>query len=775
MGRNKTILLTSFTAAIGLSLVFGRSCPFGTQPAIFMQFRPSRLTTVRSNVQLYCNASTVGLKNAKDTRWTLEIHDKKGKLNSCETKKETVECTYDIQNVTHADAKLYLCVAKLNGGCSRKNTTLSVKDCTKDKDGLFRVSACLTDRLSILCQWKYRVESCDRRFRLYWSHKGPVDTHSKSKIVSLNDTSYEITNLEPVSRREYWVGMAVETTKGISKIYRTKKSLGPICTRYKNGFFSVIASITNNNTIFISWNYEVERCDERFVVYWSSKGPVTKLTQHRKFIDDKNLTSFEIKELEPRTQYWIGMAVVTKSGMSEIYSFNGTVMTRAIRDVINHDGRKESNDSATPAVIIVILIICLLGIGVTVFLVVRNRKRQSSDDTTRVVPVINGAAQNLDILYPESPQQVNLPPLSHKMLLGNVFEGKENTQIQAAEASTSELLEGIYHVVESEYLTVLDEWEVPRDKLSITSTSLGSGQFGIVKKGTFRITDENGEDIDLPVAVKFLKDSATEIDRSDLLTELRILKFVNTHPHQNILCLIGACTSEEPISVITEYCARGNLKHVLRKYSEIIDGTIPAESEPKLTSEQLLSIAVDIARGMEHLAAMKFVHRDLAARNILVTGSWIAKISDFGLARETSSEGEYIKNRRNLLPVKWTAIEALVEGRFTTASDVWSYGVVLWEISNIGGSPYNGISPHDIMSHVGSGGRLGRPVRCSPYLFSIMSQCWETLPEKRPTFTTLRQKLSAMLDEAESTYINVGFMSESGKENNGYFERYTSP
>ena len=92
-----------------------------------MQFRPSRVTTVGSSIQLYCNASTVGLNNAKGTRWTLDIHDKKGKLNSCETKKETIECTYDIQNVTHADAKLYLCVAKLLGGCSYKNTTLSVK------------------------------------------------------------------------------------------------------------------------------------------------------------------------------------------------------------------------------------------------------------------------------------------------------------------------------------------------------------------------------------------------------------------------------------------------------------------------------------------------------------------------------------------------------------------------------------------------------------------------------------------------------------------------
>ncbi|CAB4002293.1 fibroblast growth factor receptor 3-like, partial [Paramuricea clavata] len=556
-------------------------------------------------------------------------------------------------------------------------------------------------------------------------------------------------DLEPNSRREYWVGMAVQTSKGLSRIYRVRKSFGPICTSNKDGRFSMNGSITKNNTISINWNYEPESCDESFAIYWSRNGPISKFSQPQQFVKNTNITSFETKELESDTQYWIGMAVITTNGSSKIYVYNGTLITAAIDDAGDpgKDSRKE-NDLTTPVVIFIILIICLLGIACTVFLVVKKRRRKSHDSIP-VVQMTNGAAQNLDILYPETESTgiVNVPPLSPKTLLDDVFE--ENEEIGETEKTDAA----------SEYLTVLDEWEISRDQLSVTSMGLGSGQFGIVKKGTFRTHDENGEDIDLPVAVKTLKDKATEIDRSDIVTELRILKFVNTLPHPNILKLIGACTSEQPISVVTEYCARGNLKHVLKKYGEILNGTIPAKSEPKLTNDQLLSMSVDVACAMKHLVAMKFVHRDLAARNILVTESWVAKISDFGLARETSIDGEYVKNRRNLLPVKWTAIEALVEGKFTSASDVWSYGVVLWEIANIGGTPYKGISPHDIMSHVGSGGRLGKPDRCSPYLFSIMSECWETLPEKRPTFTTLHQKLSAMLEE-ETTYINVGFLSD---------------
>ncbi|XP_028419198.1 myoblast growth factor receptor egl-15-like [Dendronephthya gigantea] len=762
MARNMALNLDIVVLLVTtLPLVFSKGCPFGIQPVIFMQFRPTAVATVGSNIQLYCNATTMGLDDLGGDPFVLGIYNKQKKLKSCETRKNALECVLDFPNVNHADGKAYFCVAKLTAGCSQKNRTLIVEDCTNRKADKLSLFAEFTERNTISYRWKYTVENCDLVYHVYWAKDGPVSLNSSSVRLSLNTTSFELRGRD--SRTKYWVGMVIETSKGLSRIYRVDNPLVPVCTSRKYGSFSMNVTVTTNNTISINWKYEVEHCDQRFFVYWSNEGPLSLVAKPKRIIDDMNSTSLEINGLEPNSTYWIGMAVSTTKGISEIYTQNVTLGIGVAGDFDNADkSNRENDDITTPVVIFIVLIVCLLAVAGIAWITVRKRNRNLRD-AIPATQMSNGAARNLGILFPEAEvlETAEEKPLPLKVAIDDDFEG--NKKIVDTEQSFED----------SEYLTVIDEWEMPREVLSITSRKLGSGQFGIVKKGTFRRSDANGENIDIPVAVKVLRENATEIDRSDLFTELRILKFVNVTPHKNILKLIGACTSEEPFAVVTEFCLKGNLKDVLKMYREILNGTIPASSEPRLTEEQLLSIAVDVAAGMKHLAAMQFVHRDLAARNILVTESWIAKISDFGLARETSS-GEYKKYRRNLLPVKWTAIEALVEGKFTSASDVWSYGVLLWEISNIGGSPYKGISPHDIMTHVGSGGRLSKPDRCSPYLFSIMSGCWETFPEKRPTFTVLHQKLSSMLEESEATYINVEFMPDNDeRRDEEKFERYT--
>ncbi|CAB3992575.1 tyrosine- kinase receptor Tie-1-like [Paramuricea clavata] len=151
----------------------------------------------------------------------------------------------------------------------------------------------------------------------------------------------------------------------------------------------------------------------------------------------------------------------------------------------------------------------------------------------------------------------------------------------------------------------------------------------------------------------------------------------------------------------------------------------------------------------------QFIHRDLAARNILIGEDNMAKVSDFGLARNISGAEEYIRNNQNLLPVKWMALENLLHGRFTTASDVWSYGILLHEIVTLGEEPYKNISPHNIAIHVGSGCRMSQPSQCSDELYEIMTNCWNVEPTERPTFEDLHQTLHDMLMGDEKWYINI--------------------
>ncbi|XP_046841787.1 fibroblast growth factor receptor 4-like [Xenia sp. Carnegie-2017] len=216
------------------------------------------------------------------------------------------------------------------------------------------------------------------------------------------------------------------------------------------------------------------------------------------------------------------------------------------------------------------------------------------------------------------------------------------------------------------YICVLDDWEINRKQLTITDSTLGRGCFGVVKKGIYHDKDQ-----DIYIAVKMLKDSVSIADRNDLLMELRILKDINKTPHRNVIKLIGAVTNEEPVFVVTELCARGNLRKLLQN-SRILSSETDKNSfhEYKnifstLSHTKLIQIAVDIANGMHHLEKHKFVHRDLSARNILIGENFEAKVSDFGLARPIAGVDEmYIKSHRNLLPVKWMALESLTQGIF---------------------------------------------------------------------------------------------------------------
>jgi len=307
-------------------------------------------------------------------------------------------------------------------------------------------------------------------------------------------------------------------------------------------------------------------------------------------------------------------------------------------------------------------------------------------------------------------------------------------------------------------------WEIPRERLIISDEKLGGGEFGIVNKGAYLRTDENK----LPVAVKRLKDNKDNEQRLALIRELETLIHVGRHP--NIVSLVGACTFEEPLYVIIEFVPGGSLDNLLRSSRVHNDHDDPPYINiwSRFTERELLRIASDIASGMRHLESKQCIHRDLACRNVLVGNGLVAKVADFGMARDISKDGQYIKTNVGRVPWLWMSMEAL-RGTSTSKGDVWSYGVVLWEIVTLGELPYKGVTGvvelHDLLQ---DGARLQKPPHCSDELYNIMSECWQKAPNDRPSFEDLHAIFKGILQKEERTYINVTFCED--QEINDYEE-----
>ncbi|XP_065219190.1 plexin-A2-like [Planococcus citri] len=289
------------------------------------------------------------------------------------------------------------------------------------------------------------------------------------------------------------------------------------------------------------------------------------------------------------------------------------------------------------------------------------------------------------------------------------------------------------------YLLPLDtKWEFPREKLFL-GRFLGEGEFGKVVQGeALGIVDEN---ITTTVAVKMLKVKHSDADMIDLVSEMEIMKLIGMHP--NVLRLLGCCTQNGPLLIITEYALHGNLQSFLHKHvaSENFE-TAPSE----LSQRTLVTFCLQVARGMEYLSSKKCVHRDLAARNILVSDYHILKIADFGLARDIKNKDYYRKKSGGRLPVKWMAPEALLRKLYTVQSDVWSYGILLWEIMTLGGSPYPTFTDmKKLLRDLHSGYRMEKPPDCSVEMYSIMRQCWNYIPKDRPSFSVIVENLEEIL------------------------------
>ncbi|XP_023936187.2 fibroblast growth factor receptor homolog 1 isoform X2 [Bicyclus anynana] len=307
----------------------------------------------------------------------------------------------------------------------------------------------------------------------------------------------------------------------------------------------------------------------------------------------------------------------------------------------------------------------------------------------------------------------------------------------------------------SEYELPVDiDWEVPRESLSIGKV-LGEGEFGkVVKAECVGIVKPGLQSV---VAVKMLKEGHTDAEMMALVSEMEMMKMIGKHV--NIINLLGCCTQDGPLYVIVEYAPNGNLREFLRNHRPGNRYESDAEDKVKktLTQKDLVSFSYQVARGMEYLASRRCIHRDLAARNVLVSDDCVLKIADFGLAKDVHSNDYYRKKTEGRLPVRWMAPESLYHKVFTTQTDVWSFGVLLWEIMTLGGTPYPTVPGQYMYQHLSAGHRMEKPPCCSLEIYMLMRECWSFSPGDRPSFTELVEDLDKILTvTANQEYLDLG-------------------
>ncbi|NXV21853.1 INSR protein, partial [Cepphus grylle] len=315
----------------------------------------------------------------------------------------------------------------------------------------------------------------------------------------------------------------------------------------------------------------------------------------------------------------------------------------------------------------------------------------------------------------------------------------------------------LYASSNPEYLStsdvyVPDEWEVPRDKITLLR-ELGQGSFGMVYEGIAK--DIVKGEPETRVAVKTVNESASLRERIEFLNEASVMKGFSCH---HVVRLLGVVSKGQPTLVVMELMAHGDLKSYLRSLRPDAENN---PGRPPPTLREMIQMAAEIADGMAYLNAKKFVHRDLAARNCMVAEDFTVKIGDFGMTRDIYETDYYRKGGKGLLPVRWMAPESLKDGVFTAYSDVWSFGVVLWEISSLAEQPYQGLSNEQVLKFVMDGGYLDQPDSCPERLHSLMQMCWQYNPKMRPTFIEIIEMLK---EDLHPSFHEVSFFySEENK------------
>ncbi|PIK41355.1 putative vascular endothelial growth factor receptor 1-like [Apostichopus japonicus] len=285
---------------------------------------------------------------------------------------------------------------------------------------------------------------------------------------------------------------------------------------------------------------------------------------------------------------------------------------------------------------------------------------------------------------------------------------------------------------------ILKNKEISHDQV-IIEQKLGEGEFGLVHMG--KVTGMKKKVDDVVVAIKTTKVGAFDDVKEDLLNEMKLIAELGDHV--NILCLLACCSMNEPFYLITEYMKYGDLLVFLRECRR----TENSEKDQiySVEEKQQFIIARDIANGMTHIQEKRFYHGDLAARNVLVGEGLTIKIADFGLADDIYTRGYKRRATEQKIPVKWCSLETILNGICSSEGDSWSFGVLLYEIFTLGGTPYPGIAPRLLVSQLKNGYRMEQPGSCPDDIYDLMKRCWQEAPHSRPRFEHMFEEIGDML------------------------------
>uniref|UniRef100_A0AAY4D0J2 non-specific protein-tyrosine kinase n=1 Tax=Denticeps clupeoides TaxID=299321 RepID=A0AAY4D0J2_9TELE len=350
---------------------------------------------------------------------------------------------------------------------------------------------------------------------------------------------------------------------------------------------------------------------------------------------------------------------------------------------------------------------------------------------------VAGAAEPLTVTTPSFPIAENMADLIDGYC--RLVNGATQSFIIRPQKEGERALPLISLKQTDDYAEIIDEedtytmpstrdYEIQRERIEL-GRCIGEGQFGDVHQGFYTSPDTPT----LSVAIKTCKNCTSDSVREKFLQEALTMRQFD-HPH--IVKLIGVIT-ENPVWIIMELCTLGELRSFLqvRKYS--------------LDLATLILFAFQLSTALAYLESKRFVHRDIAARNVLVSSADCVKLGDFGLSRYME-DSSYYKASKGKLPIKWMAPESINFRRFTSASDVWMFGVCMWEILMYGIKPFQGVKNNDVIGRIENGERLAMPHNCPPTLYSLMTKCWAYDPSKRPRFTELKTQLSTILDEEKA-------------------------
>ncbi|XP_008566651.1 PREDICTED: focal adhesion kinase 1 isoform X3 [Galeopterus variegatus] len=343
--------------------------------------------------------------------------------------------------------------------------------------------------------------------------------------------------------------------------------------------------------------------------------------------------------------------------------------------------------------------------------------------------LVNGATQSF-IIRPQKEGERALPSIPK--LANSEKQGTRTHAVSVSETDDyAEIIdeEDTYTMPSKSYgIDEARDYEIQRERIEL-GRCIGEGQFGDVHQGVY-MSPENPA---LAVAIKTCKNCTSDSVREKFLQEALTMRQFD-HPH--IVKLIGVIT-ENPVWIIMELCTLGELRSFLqvRKYS--------------LDLASLILYAYQLSTALAYLESKRFVHRDIAARNVLVSSNDCVKLGDFGLSRYME-DSTYYKASKGKLPIKWMAPESINFRRFTSASDVWMFGVCMWEILMHGVKPFQGVKNNDVIGRIENGERLPMPPNCPPTLYSLMTKCWAYDPSRRPRFTELKAQLSTILEEEKA-------------------------